>query len=57
MGAHQRWAAPFPKYARVCAGTRGHPAPLPSTRWPPAPLPVMSHVQRDDFLYRSHVLS
>lgn len=36
MGAHQLWAAPFPKCACVCAGTRGHPAPLPSARWPPA---------------------
>lgn len=25
--------------------------------WPPTPLPVMSHVQREDLLYRNHVLS
>lgn len=29
MGVHQPWATPFPTCARVCAGTREHPAPLP----------------------------
>lgn len=57
MGAHELWPVPFPRRAHVCAGM--HPVPLSSTEphWPPTPLPVMSHVQHDELLYRSHVLS
>lgn len=66
-GSMSALGRPFP---HVCTRVCWHawascPSPqrraLPCARacccWPPAPLPVMSHVQHDDLLYRSHVLS